>query len=428
MSVQPNRHWPEMPWERWIAQHPLVADALLATFVLFVILLEPRHGLALPDSAAAIWLDVGAAGALVLRRKLPFPVLVATTACALAYVVVEGEKSPIGVTIAVAMYTVVVSSRHRVARRVVTAVVMVVMVVATTIFTDGNLLENLSVSVLTLLGAAMGEAVLYRRAYEAELAESLQRADAAREEEARGRIIQERLRLAHELHDVIAHHIALMNVQAGVASHFLRDQPEEAEQALVEVRNGGRTVLTELTILLGVLRRSEDNQLPTAPMPTLQELGSLIDSFRAAGLQVEWTPQEDLEPLPEVVELTAYRVIQESLTNVVKHAPGSTAHVELNHHRNALTLTVTNTASAAPPGNTSAGTGHGLLGMRERVQAVGGQVTAERTSTGGFQVNAVLPTGNMDNEQGDTRVDPGATGRRPDPDPPGLSRARGFCS
>lgn len=424
MSLRPGRHWPEMPWQRWIARHPVAADVLLAGFVLFVILLEPRHGLGYPDSAAAIGLDVGAAGALVVRRRLPFPVLIATTGCALAYVVVEGVKSPIGVTIAVAMYTLVVTSRHRVARRVVTVVVMVVMIGATTIFTDGNLLENLSVSVLTLLGAAMGEAVLYRRAYEAELAESLQRAEARREEEARGRIIQERLRLAHELHDVIAHHIALMNVQAGVASHFLRDEPEEAERALAEVRNGGRTVLAELTILLGVLRRSEDHQLPTAPMPTLQELGSLIDSFRAAGLQVEWTPQEDLQPLPELVELTAYRVVQESLTNVVKHAPGATARVELNHHRNALTLTVTNTSSTTPPSNTSNGTGHGLLGMRERVQAVGGQVSAEPTSTGGFQVNAVLPTSD---EQGDTRVDPGAAGRRPDADPPGFSRARGFC-
>ncbi|MFC0623723.1 sensor histidine kinase [Kribbella deserti] len=427
MSAQSNRHWPEMPWDPWFLRHPFIADALLGAAVLFVMLLEPRHGLGFPDSRTAAGLSVAAACALILRRRLPFLVLVATTGCALAYVVAEGVKSPIGVAIAVAIYTLVVKSGRRVARTITTVVVMVVMVVATTIFTDGDVLENLSVSVLTLLGAAMGEAVLYRRAYEAELAESLQRAEEARAEEARGRTIQERLRLAHELHDVIAHHIALMNVQAGVASHFLRDRPEEAERALAEVRNGGRTVLTELTILLGVLRRSEDHQLPTAPMPTLQELGALIDSFRAAGLQVEWTPQDGLQPLPELVELTAYRVIQESLTNVVKHAPGSTARVELTQAKKALTVTVTNSGGTAAPSSTPSGTGHGLLGMRERVQSVGGQVNALPVGTGGFQVQAVLPICESTNDQGEPRDDPGVAGRRPDTDPARVPRPGRLC-
>ena len=171
------------------------------------------------------------------------------------------------------------------------------------------------------------------------------RAEQSREEEAQRRVIEERLRIAHELHDVIAHHIALMNVQSGVAAHVLRTQPEEAERALGLVRDGGRTVLQELTVLLGVLRRS-GTSLPTAPTPSLHEVGALVDSFAAAGVKVDWQLPDSLGPLPDVIELTAYRIVQESLTNVLKHAPGAAAKIRLSRLPGSLAIDITNTAPA----------------------------------------------------------------------------------
>jgi signal transduction histidine kinase len=253
-------------------------------------------------------------------------------------------------------------------------------------------------------------------------------------------VIEERLRIAHELHDVIAHHIALMNVQSGVAAHVLRTQPDEAERALALVRSGGRTVLQELTVLLGVLRRS-GSPLPTAPAPSLNELGALIQSFTAAGVEVEWTPPTALGELPDVIELTAYRIVQESLTNVLKHAPGARAQVRITRTPSRLTVGVTDTgprpadphpvgpelpaplaarASAGPAQSepaaglvvTHLGASHGLIGMRERVSAVGGELVVGPRASGGWAVHAVLPL-----ETGDVGDDQSVAGRRPDADP-----------
>jgi signal transduction histidine kinase len=266
--------------------------------------------------------------------------------------------------------------------------------------------------------------------------------------------MEERLRIAHELHDVIAHHIALMNVQSGVAAHVLRSQPDEAERALALVRSGGRTVLQELTVLLGVLRRS-GSPLPTAPAPSLHELDALIRSFTAAGVEVDWTPPDSLGALPDVIELTAYRIVQESLTNVLKHAPGATVRVRITREAGGLTVAVTDTgpgrtgpgragagptgprrADAAPagafepadvpaaplaatgPAITHLGAGHGLVGMRERVSAVGGTLHTGLRTAGGFAVHAVLPL-----ETGVLSDDQGVAGRRPDADPQRLPGA-----
>lgn len=408
---------------RWLArcrQHPALCDIALALLVLVVNLVQPgsAHGEQQIDlTVAGTIIIVIASAGLVFRRQAPLAVLAITTLAGVAYAITEQVKSPIALALACALYTVAVQ-RDRRTRNIAGATVSVVMVAAATLFTDEKLLANLAVVLLVLLVLAAAEAVRYRRAYLAELEERVRRAEHSREEEAERRVIEERLRIAHELHDVIAHHIALMNVQAGVASHLLRKQPDEAERALVLVRESGRTVLTELTVLLGVLRRSGIDSLPTAPTPSLQELSALIESSTAAGITIDWQPPVPTS-LPDVLELTTYRILQESLTNVVKHAPGAIVRVRFEERRGSLTIEVTDDGGHpgtpyrnASPADAPLGSGHGLLGMQERVAAVGGDLATGPLPHGGFRVCAVLPL-----ETGATGDDPGTAGRRSEADP-----------
>jgi signal transduction histidine kinase len=399
----------------WMARHPRATDAALIGVLLAATLIHPGDAgdgqIELTPWVATV--GIIACLALALRRHRPLLTLAITTGAYCVYVLTAAVKSPVGLAMACAIYSLVVT--YGKAQRIVPlTVATLAAVTCTTIAVHGQVWENLSVLVLIGLAVAVGEAMRNRRAYLAEIQDRIRRAEQSREEEADRRVMEERLRIAHELHDVIAHHIALMNVQAGVAAHMLREQPDESERALALVREGGRTVLQELTVLLGVLRRTGDSSTPTAPSPSLDQVGSLIDSFAAAGLQVEWQQAEAEEPLPELIGLTAYRVLQESLTNVVKHTTDAKVTVRIKRSPAVLDLDVTNTPGS--PGPTGpVGTGHGLIGMRERVATVGGKVTAGPTPEGGFRVHAVLPL-----LEGVVDDDPGTAGGRPDADPPGL--------
>ncbi|TDO36352.1 signal transduction histidine kinase [Kribbella sp. VKM Ac-2527] len=428
--------------------HPLALDHALALFLLALNLLVPggRHvGERIELNQTVVLLSVVGAVALTFRRRAPLVVLAVTTAVATVFAIAEQGKSPIILFMACAVYTVVVRKDRR-TRSIAVGAVAVTVLTAEVLFVDANFLDNLGIAFLVLFAGALGEAVRYRRAFMAELEERALRAEQSRDEEAQRRVIEERLRIAHELHDVIAHHIALMNVQSGVAAHVLRSQPEEAERALALVRSGGRTVLQELTVLLGVLRRP-GTSMPTAPAPSLQELGALIESFAAAGVEVDWETPDSIGRLPEVTELTAYRIVQESLTNVLKHAPGAAVRIRLARRPGSLAVDITDTGPTTyapspsvllgsgqrdngrtavasstmsartpgalnPAGLTQPGAGHGLLGMRERVTAVGGKLATGPEPGGGFGVHAVLPL-----ETGVVGDDPGAAGRRPDADP-----------
>ncbi|GAA2800325.1 sensor histidine kinase [Kribbella solani] len=403
--------------QRWrnLRVPPLLLDAVLA-FVIMIIngisLSERQHGHVALTLSGTVLITAGAVF-MMLRRPFPVIALALTSAVGITYTITQQAKSPIGLFMACAAYTVVMRTERR-TRAVAIVSVMAVTVVAAAVYTNGELFANLMNGIVVLFGAAIGEATRYRRAYLRELEERAVRAEQSRDEEAHRRVTEERLRIAHELHDVIAHHIALINVQSGVAAHVLRTQPAEAERALALVRSGGRTVLQELTVLLGVLRRS-GSPLPTAPAPSLHDLDALIKSFTAAGLKVEWNPPEALGPLPDVIELTAYRLIQESLTNVLKHAPGATAQVTITRRPGTLNLTVTDTGrglTSAGAAVAHVGAGHGLVGMRERVAAVRGRLTTGPEPAGGFAVRATLPleTGVMSDDQG-------VAGGRPDADP-----------
>lgn len=414
---------------RVLGRHPLALDLVLALGLLLINLTVPggRHvGERIQLNLTVVVLAVVGAVALIFRRRAPMLVLAITTGVATAFVIAEQAKSPIVVYMGVAVYTVVLH-RDRTTRSAAVVATALITLTAEALFVGGDVLDNLGLTFFVLFSGAIGEAVRYRRAYLQELEERAVRAEQSRDEEAQRRVIEERLRIAHELHDVIAHHIALMNVQSGVAAHVLRSQPDEAERALALVRSGGRTVLQELTVLLGVLRRS-GSRLPTAPTPSLHELGALIDSFTAAGVAVDWNPPDSIGTLPDVIELTAYRIVQESLTNVLKHAPGATARVRLAHSPGALSVDVVDEgrARAATPARdpaTDLGAGHGLVGMRERVAAVGGELRTGPEPGGGFGVHAVLPL-----ETGVVGDDPGTAGRRPDADPQRVPGAGEFST
>ncbi|WP_112246201.1 sensor histidine kinase [Kribbella monticola] len=404
----------------WLVNHPGANDAVLIGALMAAVVAKPGGN---PDGAIGlsplvVVLAVIACSALALRRQQPLLALGITTGAYCLYVLLLATKSPIGLPMAIAIYTVVLTFDR--GRRILPiCLVTVAGVACTTIATHFAVWENLPVLAIIGLSVAIGEAMRNRRAYLAEIQERIRRVEQSREEEAERRVMEERIRIAHELHDVIAHHIALMNVQAGVAAHMLREQPEESERALALVREGGRTVLQELTVLLGVLRKTGDSSTPTAPSPSLDQVGSLIESFAAAGLQVEWQPAEQPSAeLPELVGLTAYRVVQESLTNVVKHTTDARVTVRINQSRAVLDVEVTNTPGSPGPAS-SGGSGHGLIGMRERVATVGGTVTAGPTPEGGFRVHAVLPL-----LEGVVDDDPGAAGGRPDLDPQGVPGSR----
>jgi signal transduction histidine kinase len=242
--------------------------------------------------------------------------------------------------------------------------------------------------------------------------------------EARRRVAEERLRIARELHDVVAHHIALINVQAGVAAHRLRDRPDQAEEALAHIREAGRSVLTEMQVMLGVLRAPERAVAPAEPAPSMAQLDGLVDSFRSAGLVVEITTHGQTQALPGPVDLTAYRVIQEALTNVQKHGGGSGGRVEITYGQTALVINIDNLCSGVEPtrgpGVDPVLPGHGILGMRERAAMVGGTLQAEDVPDGGFRVHAVLPV-----LEGVGDGDPGGARGRPGADPRGVPCARG---
>ena len=410
-------------WRHEVAQHQKMIDVALAVVVLVVSLVEPGEldNRRVPLTAGAVALAVLASAALVVRRRRPVPVFVVTLVVALTYIVTIGAKSPVGFAVAKAAYTIAASTERMMVLWCLTAMV-VIGAGAAYVTTGEGLLASLGLTIVVLLGFAVGEAVRNRRAFVAAIEERAIRAEQTREDEAHRRVIEERLRIAHELHDVIAHHIALMNVQAGVAAHTLRDRPEEADRALGHVRDGGRTVLRELTVLLDVLRDRGDTALPTDPLPSVRRLGDLVGSFTAAGLHVDWEPYD--ESLPATVDLVAYRVVQESLTNVFKHASGARVRVALHRAGDRLTVEVVDDGAARPVSPASAaGTGYGLLGMRERVAAVGGTFRAGPRPGGGFAVCAVMPLD--DEREGDAGDDPDTAGRRPDADPqrvPGADR------
>ncbi|MFB9719731.1 sensor histidine kinase [Planobispora longispora] len=242
----------------------------------------------------------------------------------------------------------------------------------------------LSAAVLVAVGALRGRSEALRRMARAELVSG--------QEQARRAVLEERTRIARELHDVVAHHMSVVAVQAEAAPYRVADPPQELMRSFATVRTSALEALTELHRILGLLR-GEASAAESGPQPTLEHLGDLVDRVRQAGLDVTVNTIGDRRMLAAGVELSAYRIVQEALSNVLRHAPGATVRIEVVYRPVCLELHVTNGPPPVPPipPPASAGAGHGLLGMRERTAMLGGQLSSGPRDDGGYAVVARLP-------------------------------------
>lgn len=255
----------------------------------------------------------------------------------------------------------------------------------------------LLVAALAVLAALLAVALVRaRRAHARALEERGWLLERERESAARNAVDAERARIAHDLHDIVSHNVSVMVIQAGAARHVLDTEPEQAEAALLAVEAAGRDTMAELRHLLGLLAPpgtgEEDDKL--APQPSLSRLSPLIDKVAFAGLPVEVRISGEPRPLPAGVDVTAYRIIQEALTNALKHGDGVKAEVTVRYADHALRVEILNsgpsvlTGGRAPAGG---GDGHGLLGLKQRVAVYGGDLDARRRIGGGFRVRAKIP-------------------------------------
>jgi signal transduction histidine kinase len=235
--------------------------------------------------------------------------------------------------------------------------------------------------------AAEAERAERKRAAEAERAE---RERAAEAERARQEVREERVRIARELHDVVAHTLTVMTVQAGVGRRLMGKRPEEAGSALASIEAIGRTAQEELRVVLGLLREEDVEAASLAPAPRLVDLKDLVETVRDSGTPVDLRTSGTDRMLSPSLELSIYRVVQEALTNVVKHAPGASASVDVAVTQSEIRVEIANEAGA-PGAEVHRGPGHGIVGMRERVGAFGGWLVAEPRPGRGFVVLARIP-------------------------------------
>ncbi len=334
------------------------------------------------------------AGALVVRQRHPIPVLVVSSVCALLYYPLGFPDSPMALSFVLTLYVVARDCRRPVS--ICAALVMaigfplapvVVHRLAGERSEAAQAQTGVAIGAIVLLTIALGEMARGRRDRVAAAEQRAAEAEATREHEAWRRATAERLRIARELHDVMAHQISLINVQAGAALHT-RD-PDGAFAALEAIRAASKEALREVREVLGVLRQV-DSQDPVRPAPSLSRLPELIAQTEASGLPVRLTGAGAVPALPAPIDLAAYRIVQEALTNAVRHAPASTVRVDLRHTGTDMIIEVENDRTAR--GDTVAmRPGNGLLGMRERAAAVGGELHACPTAGGGFRVRARLP-------------------------------------
>jgi signal transduction histidine kinase len=330
---------------------------------------------------------------LAARRRFPGTVLALCVASGLAIGALFLPPFLLGPAILVAVYSVAAYGDRWVALAGLAAAELGLAAVQ---LTGGRFEEPeawvpfaLIIAAAWLLGHFVGD----RHVYAAQLEERTAELEQAREELARQAVAEERLRLARELHDVVAHSMSVIAVQSGVGAHVAESRPEEVGKALAAIEATSRATLEELRRLLGVLRQDSEHQGDLTPVPGLADLDSLLAEVAKAGLavrlQVEGTPS----PLPAGVDLSAYRIVQEALTNVVRHAGPAQAQVLVGYRDREVTVEVTDDGRgvAAPAGDGRARVGHGLVGMRERVAAFGGDLEAGPRPGGGFRVAARLP-------------------------------------
>lgn len=375
------------PWARSPALRDLTLVGLVAGGQLIALAAGSGflgHALGPADVIGAIL----AVPLVLAGRRAPVLTLGLATLGTGVTVAITGQQALLFAAVVILLYRVAVQTRRRTAVLSGLATIAALSVAVVPFLAGKNLDRDGDIAIWCVLAIAVGDAVRSRRAYLDEVEERVRRAEHSRETEARRRVAEERLRIARDLHDLVAHRMAVINVQAGAASHLLAFEPQEAERSLRIVRESVAQVLEELGEMLGVLRNPDDPLAPVDPTPTLRELGALVESFAQAGLQVTWRSSGTLEDLPEFLQLVVYRLAQEGLTNAQRHGDG---RVRLDVERTDSAVDVTITNHIARSGDLRPGSGFGVAGMRERVSAVGGTIEVGPTGGDGFRVAARLP-------------------------------------
>lgn len=371
----------------------ILAVALLA--LVEVVVLNRGHATHLATPVAAL-LAAGTAVPVVWRRRAPLAVLAITGISLLVLIAAEGAPGPEAFGPIVALYTVATRCARRVTLAAAAVGVVGLLAAGAVGPGGGGALQLVFPAVLLAVVWLVGDNVRVRRAYVAELTARAERAEADRDHELARAAEQERLRIARELHDVIAHHISVIAIQAsglrlrGITGAAAADADRVADAAVVAIEHTSRQALAELRRLLGVLRHSGDaHSAVLSPQPGLAQLDDLLDQVRAAGLPVTVRLHGKPVTLPEALDLSAYRLIQEALTNVLKHEGPVATDVVIRYDADRLSISVTN--AAGPVASDSSHVGHGLIGMRERVAMFGGQLSAGPQPDHGYQVVAELP-------------------------------------
>jgi signal transduction histidine kinase len=329
---------------------------------------------------------------LVARRRFPGAVLALVVGSGLTFAALDLPPDILGVAILVAVYSVAAYGDRWVS---LAGLVVAELGLAAVQLSPGRTGVRTLVGNLGVVAAAwlLGRFAHNYRTYAARLEERTVELEQAREELARRAVADERLRLARELHDVVAHAMSVIAVQSGVGAHIATTQPKEARRSLAAIEATSRAALTELRRLLGVLRQEDEPQGDLAPVPGLADLDGLLAELGKAGLAVKLQVEGTPSPLPAGVDLSAYRIVQEALTNVVKHAGPARARVVVGYRDQDVTVEVIDDGRGAVTSvrDGRVGSGHGLVGMRERVAAFGGDLEVGPRPAGGFRVAARLP-------------------------------------
>lgn len=365
---------------------------LVAAVVVIVTTVGPLQRIVQDPTPLGYVLALVPAALMFARRYWPWAVLAACVATYIAATFVIGVSPFAALPTGIALFTIATRRARRTV--IVTTLTLIAVMVPAAFLQESTEQHPFTVLVLATLAffAAAGDATRTRREYIEQIVQRAELAEQTRDAEASRRVAEDRLRIARDLHETVAHQISVISLNAGVADRALITDPDTARAALATARTAARDVLGEIGSLLAALRTPEESA-PRAPLAGIEDLGPLYASFAAAGLHVT-TRDENVAPedIPLAVDTTIYRLIQESLTNAGKHGTEGRAHVWLDQSDDTIHLIVTNPTSATdhPASEDSSRAGHGILGMRERVAALGGTIDISRRGDT-FRVNATLP-------------------------------------
>jgi signal transduction histidine kinase len=392
------------PLRTQLCRRPLLADALLALLlyvgVSMLWLFRPGQSWPSPLPLGLLWTAL-AMTAIVLRRRATMLAVGLLTAHTLVALLVPGQLQVEAVTILVVTYT---AAAWLSLRRAVLAALLLwgpSLVGGLTVLDTRQPPMQLERSyflvfllMAVLLCITAGRTVHHRRAYIAALEDRARDAEHSQQALTAQAVADERRRIARELHDMVAHHVSVMSVLATGSRRALSRDPAAADEALVTIEETGRTALREMRRLLDVLRTDQEPAAELGPQPGVAHLGGLVEQVREAGLPVMLNVEGDARALDPAVALTIYRIVQEALTNALKHAGSATAEVRLEIGTYWLTLDICDTGRGPQPDGGRVG--HGLLGMRERVMLYGGTLRTGPRSGGGFRVSARIPVDALD--------------------------------